>query len=56
MSMTEYEYKGMIEGYEVYVSYAQEGPGEEEAWALFQEARSNLVYRSLAELGEELEQ
>ncbi len=51
----EYGYQGKIEGYEVYVRYAGEGPSTEEAWALFQEACSHLIYRGLAGLGEEME-
>lgn len=54
--MPEYEYQGVYEGYEVYVSYAQEGPTPEEAWALYQEACNHMIYRGLAEMGEELEQ
>lgn len=48
-----YEKLGEIEGYEIYVSYAAEGPDREEAMALYREARKNMLYRGLAEQEEQ---
>ena len=46
----DYEYQGNWEGYEVYMTYAGEGPDWEEAAALYREAVSDALYRHLAEL------
>jgi hypothetical protein len=53
--MKEYEWQATLDGYEVYVSYAEDGPSQEEAWALFREAQNNFLYQNLGYLGEELE-
>ena len=41
--MEEYIYKGNYEGYDVYISYAKEGPTTEEAYALYREACRSAV-------------
>lgn len=46
-------YEGNFEGYDVYVSYATEGLEMEEAYALYQEACSSILYRSLAQMAQE---
>ena len=50
--MDEYIYKGNYEGYDVYISYAKEGPTTEEAYALYREACRSARYRSLVEMAE----
>lgn len=50
--MEEYIYKGNYEGYDVYISYAEEGPTMEEAYALYREACRSIRYRSLVEIAE----
>lgn len=54
--MGEYIYKGEYEGYKVYVSYADEGPSVEEAYALYEEAHRNILYQGLAQLSEEVQE
>ena len=45
----DYSYQGAWDGYEVYTSYAAEGPNREEALALYREALSDSLYLKLAE-------
>lgn len=52
IGMEEYIYKGNYEGYDVYISYAKEGPTTEEAYALYREACRSARYRSLVEMAE----
>lgn len=52
IGMEEYIYKGNYEGYDVYISYAEEGPTLEEAYALYREACRSIRYRSLVEIAE----
>jgi hypothetical protein len=51
----QYEYNTTMEGYDIYVRYAEEGPDREEALALFWEAQNSLLYQNLGYLGETLE-
>ena len=55
-NMGEYISKGEYEGYKVYVSYAEEGPSVEEAYALYEEAHRNILYQGLAQLSEEVQE
>lgn len=50
--MEDFIYKGKYEGYDVYISYAEEGPTIEEAYALYREACRSTRYRSLMEIAE----
>ena len=50
--MEEYIDKGNEEGYDAYISYAEEGPTLEEAHALYREACRSIRYRSLVEIAE----
>lgn len=52
----EYEEAGTLEGYQIYVSYAREGPDREEAMALYQEAKNSILYQSLAAMGGKAEE
>jgi hypothetical protein len=52
IGMEEYIYKGKYEGCDVYISYAEEGPTIEEAYALYREACRSMRYRSLMEIAE----
>ena len=44
----EYELKGEIQGYNVYIRHCPDGLTAREAWALFDEARKDLLFQSLA--------
>ena len=46
-------FEGYFEGYDVYVSYATDGLDMKEAYALYQEACNNILYRSLAQMAQE---
>ena len=50
--MEYYIYKVNYEGYDVYISYANERPTTEEAYALYREACRSARYRSLVEMAE----
>ena len=47
----QYKEVGWVEGYQVYVCYAKEGPDMEEAFALYQEARNSVLFQNLAAMG-----
>ena len=44
----EYQEVGWLDGYQVFVQYAKEGPDMEEAYALYQEAKNSVLFQSLA--------
>ncbi|MBO5484989.1 MAG: hypothetical protein J6K58_07025 [Lachnospiraceae bacterium] len=52
----DFEAAGMLNGYQIYVSYAKEGPDWEEAMALYQEAKNSVLYQNLAAMGKEEEE
>lgn len=39
---------GWLDGFQVFVQYAKEGPDMEEAYALYQEAKNSVLFQSLA--------
>ncbi len=44
----EYQEIGWVDGYQVFVQYAKEGPDMEEAYALYQEAKNSVLFQNLA--------